>query len=117
MAYVRRNMIKTLILNIFIVISYASRGVQTLSQNNETSDNYDKVEFRRWFKEIQDFEHDNCQINAVSSNNNENNKMTSHINKQKLINVVKCSTGKGRWNYRLKVIRNAIHCINNFITN
>ena len=87
-----------------MVISCTCSAVQTLSQNNETSDSYNKIEFRRWFKEIQDFEHDNCHINAASSNNNENKNMKSHINNPKIINVVKCSTGKGRWNYRLKVI-------------
>ena len=58
----------------------------------------DKKEFIEWFKEINDPTYDNCSII-----NEDIHKEDHRKNKEKIINVVRCSTGQGKWNYRSQV--------------
>ena len=109
MAYLGSIITKVFVQNVFVVILYSCCVVQILSQNNNTIENDGKIEFKKWYMGIKDFNTDKCNITSVSSNNIGNERDQSHLNKLKLLNVVSCSTGKGRWNYRLKVIENLMH--------
>ena len=57
-----------------------------------------KKELIDWFKEINDPTYDNCSILIENIQKEDQRK-----NKQKIIDVVRCSTGQGKWNYRSQV--------------
>ena len=71
---------------------------ETIIQQNQTHHMNDKKEFIEWFKEINDPTYDNCSIIIEDIHKDYRRK-----NKEKIINVVRCSTGRGKWNYRSQV--------------
>ena len=89
------------ILMIVLLASYEHcNGVinETITQQNQTHHMNNKKEFIEWFKEINDPTYDNCSI-TIEDLQKENHRK----NKGKIINVVRCSTGLGKWNYRSQV--------------
>ena len=89
------------ILMIVLLASYKHcNGVinETITQQNQTHHMNNKKEFIDWFKEINDPTYDNCSITIEYIQKEDHRK-----NKEKIINVVRCSTGRGKWNYRSQV--------------
>ena len=89
------------ILMIVLLASYKHcNGVinETITQQNQTHHINNKKEFIDWFKEINDPTYDNCSITIEDIQEEDHRK-----NKEKIINVVRCSTGRGKWNYRSQV--------------
>ena len=70
----------------------------TITQQNQTHHMNNKKEFIDWFKEINDPAYDNCSITIEDIQNEGHRK-----NKEQIISVVRCSTGRGKWNYRSQV--------------
>ncbi len=116
MSFANSYIIGIFFLNIFFVILYTCSIVHNPPPQDDTSksfdkaaNNYDKEEFRKWLIKIQDTTYDGCNINSVPYIDNGQTGKPGKTNKQKILSVVKCSTGKGRWNYRLKVFLGVIH--------
>ena len=89
------------ILIIVLVASYVHcNGVinETINQANQTHHMNNKKEFIEWFKEINDPAYDNCSIIIEDIQKEDRRK-----NKDRIINIVRCSTGRGKWNYRSQV--------------
>ena len=89
------------ILMIVLLASYEHcNGVinEIKTQQNQTHHMNNKKEFIDWFKEINDPTYDNCSITIEDIQEEDHRK-----NKEKIINVVRCSTGRGKWNYRSQV--------------
>ena len=90
--------------DIFIIVLLISlehcNGVinETITQQNQAHHNNNKKEFIEWFKDINDPTYDNCSIINEDIHEEDQRK-----NKQKIINTVRCSTGRGKWNYRSQV--------------
>ena len=93
----------SILLSTFFVILNHYTVAQEIYQNNETNSTYDKKDFKKWFAEIKDFYHDDCKITSASSVDSDRNIKGKIVTTPKLLNVVRCSTGKGKWNYRAKV--------------
>ena len=72
---------------------------------NGGDNNPNQKEFRKWFMEMKDPTQDKCKINSSTPSDNISKRIKSSDRKSDIINVVKCSTGKGRWNYKAKVIK------------
>ena len=85
---------------VLLALSEKCNGVinETITQQNQTHHTNNKKEFIEWFKEINDPTYDNCSITIEDIQKEEHRK-----NKEKIINVVRCSTGRGKWNYRSQV--------------
>ena len=97
----RLNLISGEILMIVLLASYKHcNGVinETITQQNQTHHMNNKKEFIEWFKEINDPTYDNCSIINEGIHKEDHRK-----NKEKIINVVRCSTGRGKYNYRSQV--------------
>ena len=97
----RLNLWSGEILIIVLLASYEHcNGVinETIAQQNQTHHMNNKKEFMEWFKEINDPTYDNCSIIDEVIQKEEHRK-----NKEKIIDVVRCSTGHGKWNYRSQV--------------
>ena len=97
----RLNLISgEILIIVLLALSEHCNGVinETITQPNQTHHMNNKKEFIEWFKEINDPTYDNCSIITEDIHKDYQRK-----NKDKIINVVRCSTGRGKWNYRSQV--------------
>ena len=88
----------------FVSLSIFCSTQTILENNDEVEEMHKKEEFRKWFLKIKDPFYDGCgpQLSIDLNNTNKNSHLTN--DRQKTINVVKCSSGRGKSNYRIKVI-------------
>ena len=106
-ANVRIYLLAAFILGALIILFNIYCGVEAkLTTKSEQNENYDKKEFKEWFKEMRDPTH-KCKFNASLKVKKRNEEDKSTNKTVALINVVKCANKKGRWNYKLKVLYNS----------
>ena len=93
-----------LLLGVLTVMSNIFCVAKSVEPIDEKGGNGNKIEFKEWFMEIKDPTQNKCNIKSAMSIGNDSEMGKSLVTKPAIINVVKCSTGKGRWNYKIKVI-------------
>ena len=74
------------------------------ASNNDVGEMYKKEEFRKWFENIRNIHYDGCESHFPNDLNNNVTYRTLKKDKQKILTVVNCSSGRGKPNYKIKVL-------------
>ena len=71
--------------------------------NNDVGEMSKKEEFRKWFENIRNIHYDGCDSHFQNGLSNTERHKTLNKDKQKVLTVANCSSGRGIPNYKIKV--------------